>query len=176
MMPLSVIRGDGVYLKLASVLSYAKWANKTGLENGVNDGLSDDPDGDRISNGLEMYLGSDPLVPEQGLLPTMEKLSLLGVEYLSVELQVATAHNSRRSQALRHPFDRSSVLVAGRHHCERGLRSDRVRRLPELSFSACDWLSPAGISPTRGAPTVNFQRNLPQQSTWPGILPGQAFW
>ena len=83
---------DGVYLKLATNKDYAKWAAEVGLPEGQGDGPGDDPDGDRLSNALEMFLGGNPLVSDIGILPPLKMIEIGGVRYLSLSLPLAR-HN-----------------------------------------------------------------------------------
>jgi hypothetical protein len=75
----------GVYLTLSKESTFSAWAMEQGLLPG-DDGVGDDPDGDMIGNALEMLLGSDPEVPEFGLLPGAELTTVNGIDFLSMTL------------------------------------------------------------------------------------------
>ena len=49
--------------------AFAAWASLKGLIPGVNDGPTQDPDNDGISNLLEFVLGGDPLASDPSILP-----------------------------------------------------------------------------------------------------------
>jgi hypothetical protein len=89
---LKIQAATGVYLKLSRSLSYADWAEAEDLGPG-NDAIDDDPDGDLIGNGLEMFLGSEPLEAEFGLLPQASVTHIDGIDYLSLTLPI-DARNS----------------------------------------------------------------------------------
>jgi Immunoglobulin domain/Immunoglobulin I-set domain len=50
---------------------YQTWSTAKGLTSGVNDGVSQDPDGDGINNLLEFALNGDPLAASTSLLPVV---------------------------------------------------------------------------------------------------------
>lgn len=63
------------YLATGPPGTYAAWANDAGLDGstGREDGFLDNPDGDRLDNGLEWILGSHPLVSDSAAnMPTLD--------------------------------------------------------------------------------------------------------
>lgn len=54
---------------LVKAAGYDTWAGDKGLTEGVNDGLTDDPDNDGVENLLEFYLNGNPLVSDPSGLP-----------------------------------------------------------------------------------------------------------
>jgi hypothetical protein len=76
---------DGVYLKLAQLLKFGDWAQAAGLTP-PDDDVDGDPDKDGLGNGLEMFLGGNPLKPEPALLPEGELVEIDGKSYLAITL------------------------------------------------------------------------------------------
>lgn len=79
---------DAVYVKLSRQMKYSDWAQSSGLTP-PDDGIAADPDLDGIGNGLEMFLGGDPLKPDPELLPSGALIKLDNELYLSITLPVA---------------------------------------------------------------------------------------
>ena len=79
---------NAVYLKLSALLTYADWALAAGLTP-LNNDVSADPDGDELENGLEMFLGGNPLKPDFSLMPLGGIVKVEGLRYLAITLPVA---------------------------------------------------------------------------------------
>lgn len=69
----AAITGTGrLYVNTSLISSpYATWASANGLTAGVNDGATQDPENDGISNVLEFVLGGNPLASSTSVLPTV---------------------------------------------------------------------------------------------------------
>jgi len=77
---------DDLSLKLIKGITYEDWVvEDTGLEVGVNDDRTDDPDTDSMENLLEYALGGDPLVDDAAsILPTFSGIvESSGTNYLN---------------------------------------------------------------------------------------------
>jgi hypothetical protein len=83
---------DGVYVTLADKLTYAMWAANKGLD-GANNGIGQDPDSDLIINGLEMFMGLNPLVSDPGQNPPLVVTDINGLNYLSITVPLDTNIN-----------------------------------------------------------------------------------
>ena len=62
------ISGNSLILTIASPSAYGDWATTKGLT-GANNGATDDPDADGVSNVLEFTLDGDPLASDTSKLP-----------------------------------------------------------------------------------------------------------
>jgi hypothetical protein len=64
---------DVVSVTVGSASAYQSWASAQGLSSGVNDGATQDPDGDGVSNLLEFALGGNPLAANSAILPVVAR-------------------------------------------------------------------------------------------------------
>lgn len=64
---------DVVTVTVGSASAYQSWASANGLSSGVNDGATQDPDGDGVSNLLEFALGGNPLAANPAILPVVAR-------------------------------------------------------------------------------------------------------
>ena len=93
----TTVRVDGnktVTANFTALGGYASWAKHPaqGLTAGVNDGPTDDPDHDGISNLLEFTLGGVPMVASRTILPVLSKPSVAWVfEYERSNLSLPPA-------------------------------------------------------------------------------------
>jgi len=73
---------DDLYLKIIQGVTYADWAADQGLEEGVNNALTDDPDLDGMDNLLEYALGGNPLLDDAATTLPSSEFNLTGVRYI----------------------------------------------------------------------------------------------
>jgi len=78
---------EGVYLKLVRHMKFADWAQTAGLTP-PHDGVDGDPDNDGLSNGLEMFLGGNPVQPEPELLPAGNVVKVGNEHFLAIIVPV----------------------------------------------------------------------------------------